>query len=155
MKGGEMFKVNDAGIALLIFVLLFSVTALAASPINTDLNGVAIKGYDPVAYFTMDKPVKGDKNFEYEWKGVKWRFSSSKHMDLFKANPEKYAPRYGGYCAYGVAVNALFDIKPDAWTVHEGKLYLNKDKKVRKIWSKDIPNYISDADKNWPAVLEK
>jgi YHS domain-containing protein len=128
---------------------------LAASPINTDSNGVAIKGYDPVAYFTMDKPVRGNNNFEYEWKGAKWRFSTENHMKLFIKDPDKYAPRYGGYCAYGVAVDALFDIQPEAWSIVDSKLYLNKNLDVRETWKKDIPGNIKKADMNWPGVLEK
>jgi YHS domain-containing protein len=135
--------------------MILSEGALAKGPINTDGKGIAIKGYDPVAYFTMDKPVKGDKSFEYEWKGVKWRFSTDKHKKLFIENPEKYAPRYGGYCAYGVAVNALFDIKPEAWSIVDGKLYLNKNLDVRETWRKDIPGNIKKANMNWPGVLKK
>ncbi len=150
-----MLKTNNAGIALLIVVLLFAGIVLAASPINTDSNGVAMKGYDPVAYFTMDKPVKGNDNFEYEWKDVKWRFSNENHKKLFIEAPEKYAPRYGGYCAYGVAANALFDIKPEAWSIMDGKLYLNKNLDVRDTWKKDIPGNIRKADMNWPGVLKK
>jgi YHS domain-containing protein len=150
-----MLKTNNAGVALFILVFLFSAAVFAASPVNIDSKGVAIKGYDPVAYFTMDKPVKGNNNFEYEWKGVKWRFSKENHKKLFIDDPEKYAPRYGGYCAYGVAVDALFDIKPDAWSIVDGKLYLNKNLDVRDTWKKDIPGNIKKADMNWPGLLQK
>jgi YHS domain-containing protein len=150
-----MLKTNNAGVALFILVFLFSAAVFAASPVNIDSKGVAIKGYDPVAYFTMDKPVKGNNNFEYEWKGVKWRFSNENHKKLFIDDPEKYAPRYGGYCAYGVAVDALFDIKPDAWSIVDGKLYLNKNLDVRDTWKKDIPGNIKKADMNWPGLLQK
>jgi YHS domain-containing protein len=136
-------------------IMVFSARALAKGPINTDGKGVAIKGYDPVAYFTMDKPVRGNNNFEYEWKGAKWRFSTENHMKLFIKDPDKYAPRYGGYCAYGVAVDALFDIQPEAWSIVDSKLYLNKNLDVRETWKKDIPGNIKKADMNWPGVLEK
>ena len=149
-----MVKVNNTGLALLIFILLYTSITFAASPINIDSEGVAIKGYDPVAYFTMDKHVKGNKGLEYEWKGLKWWFSIENHMKLFIEDPEKYAPRYGGYCAYGVAVNALFDIKPEAWSIVDGKLYLNKNLDVRDMWRKDIPGNIKKADMNWPGVLK-
>jgi YHS domain-containing protein len=155
MKGAEMFKTKNIGINLLICMFLFAVTVFAASPINIGSNGVAIKGYDPVAYFTMDKPVKGNNDFEYEWKGVKWRFSTENHMKLFIKDPDKYAPRYGGYCAYGVAVDALFDIKPEAWSIVDRKLYLNKNLDVRETWRKDIPGNIKKADMNWPGILNK
>jgi YHS domain-containing protein len=150
-----MLKTNNAGVALFILVFLFSAAVFAASPVNIDSKGVAIKGYDPVAYFTMDKPVKGNNNFEYEWKGVKWRFSNENHKKLFIDDPEKYAPRYGGYCAYGVAVDALFDIKPEAWSIVDGRLYLNKNLDVRDTWRKDIPGNIKKADMNWPGLLQK
>jgi YHS domain-containing protein len=154
MKGREMLKTNRVGVTSLIF-MLFACTVFAASPINIDSNGIAIKGYDPVAYFTMDKPVKGDNTFEYEWEGAKWRFSSQNHMKLFMEDPDKYAPRYGGYCAYGVAVDALFDIQPEAWSIVDSKLYLNKNLDVRETWRKDIPGNIKKADMNWPGVLKK
>jgi YHS domain-containing protein len=155
MKGEEPLKTNYTAVVLLTVMLLFAGTLFAASPVNTDSKRVAIKGYDPVAYFTMDNPVKGNKNYQHEWKGAKWRFSSANHMNLFIEDPEKYAPRYGGYCAYGVAVNALFDIKPEAWSIVDGKLYLNKNLDVRKTWRKDIPGNIKKADENWPGVLKK
>lgn len=150
-----MFKTSRAGIILFIVVLFFAGTVFGGSPVNTGSNGVAIKGYDPVAYFTMKKPVKGSSNFSHEWKGVKWRFSTKDHMKLFMEDPEKYAPHYGGYCAYGVAVNALFDIRPEAWSIVDGKLYLNKNLDVRETWRKDIPGNIKKADMNWPGVLNK
>jgi YHS domain-containing protein len=150
-----MFKTNNSGLALLIFMLLFTSAVFAASPINTDSNGVALQGYDPVAYFTMDKPVKGVNSIEHEWNGAKWRFSTENHKKFFIEDPEKYAPRYGGYCAYGVAVNALFDIKPEAWSIVDGKLYLNKNLDVRETWRKDIPSNIKKANMNWPGVLTK
>ena len=92
-----MFKVNNLGIIVLVLMFSFTGTVHAASQINTASRGIAIKGYDPVAYFTMEKPVKGNNNFEYEWKGAKWRFSNENHKKLFIADPEKYAPQYGGY----------------------------------------------------------
>jgi YHS domain-containing protein len=97
MKGEEMFTANNAGTALLIFILLFAVTVLAAPPINTDSNGLAIEEYDPVAYFTLSKPVEGKKEFEYKWQNATWRFANENHLKLFKSDPEKYAPQYGGY----------------------------------------------------------
>lgn len=129
--------------------------AFAASPVNkTFLGGVAIDGYDPVAYFTDGKPVKGSKDHEFDWQGATWRFASAEHRDLFAADPEKYAPQYGGYCAYAVANDSLAGIDPEAWTIHEGKLYLNYSAKIRQQWSEDIPGYIAKADANWPAVVQ-
>jgi hypothetical protein len=113
----------------------------------------AIRGYDPVAYFTESRPVKGSDEHVYEWKGARWRFSSAANRERFAAAPEKYAPQYGGYCAYGVAQNYAVSIDPQAWSIVEGKLYLNYSRSVRETWNKDIPGYIRKADANWPAVL--
>lgn len=126
--------------------------ARAESAVNVDRKGVAIKGYDPVAYFTMSEPVKGDKTFTVSWMGATWRFASAGNRDLFEKDPEKYAPRYGGYCAFGVANNYLVKIDPKAWTVYQGRLYLNYSLKVRDQWSQDIPGYIKKADANWPEL---
>jgi YHS domain-containing protein len=143
--------------------LLFSTMARAAQPpVNTLKNSVfgghtetAINGYDTVAYFTVGKPVPGRDNLVYEWMGAKWKFSSQANLDLFKANPEKYAPQYGGYCAYGVAQGALVKVEPDQFTVREGKLYLNYDADVQATWRKDPAGYIKDADARFPTLLSK
>ena len=131
-------------------------TARAASPeIYTGLvKGVAVGGYDPVAYFTEHKPVIGKGDILYSWKGVTWRFASEKNRDAFAANPEKYAPQYGGYCAYAVAKSGTAKGDPQAWSIVGGKLYLNLSPAVQKLWEKDIPGYIKAADKNWPGVLK-
>jgi YHS domain-containing protein len=146
----------------LLSTLLIGLLFLAAVPfawgkseINTAYIGKkAIKGYDPVAYFTDGKPVEGKQEFAYEWKGAKWFFANAEHRDQFKASPEKYAPQYGGYCAYAVANGKTADIDPKAWKIVNGKLYLNYDLDVQKKWQTDIPGYIDKANKNWPGVLK-
>jgi YHS domain-containing protein len=142
--------------------LLASTTATAAPPINTLKAGLfggrsdtAILGYDTAAYFTDGKPVKGQDAFTYEWMGAKWKFASQAHLDLFKANPEKYAPQYGGYCAYGVSQDNLVSIEPDKFKVEGGKLYLNFDADVQAKWLKDLTGYIKQADAKFPALLKK
>jgi YHS domain-containing protein len=144
--------------ALVVLALVAGLAAAAPaladqSPVFA-VDGVAIKGYDPVAYFTDKKPVKGSPAFSFDWMGAKWLFASAAHRDTFAAAPEKYAPRYGGYCAYGVSQGYAVKIEPDAWTVRDGKLYLNYDKSIQKTWEKDIPGYIATADKKWPGVLK-
>jgi len=139
---------------------LLSLTAatplLAVSPVNkTFFGGVAIDGYDPVAYFTDGRPMEGKEQFEQEWNGATWRFASKEHRDLFAADPEKYAPQYGGYCAWAVSQGSTADIDPDAWKIHDGKLYLNYDAKVQAKWLADMENLIDKADQNWPKLLEK
>jgi YHS domain-containing protein len=109
----------------------------------------AIKGYDPVAYFTVSKPVKGKANITFQWSGATWHFDSEANKQLFVANPTKYAPQYGGYCAYGWAKGYEVKIEPDAWSVVKDKLYLNYDKKVQADWDKDRSGYIKTADENY------
>jgi YHS domain-containing protein len=134
--------------------LMLALPLLAAKPINTTLfGGLAIEGYDPVAYFQAGAPAKGSKSFTYEWGGANWRFSSAENRDLFAAAPEKYAPQYGGFCAYAVSQGKTVGIDPAAWTIVEDKLYLNYNQKIRQTWEKDIPGYISKADAAWPKIL--
>ena len=139
--------------ALMAFAgLAMMALAAQAQTFNAD-RGLGAKGYDVVAYFTDRKPVKGTPQFTHEYGGVKWQFASAEHRDLFKADPAKYAPQYGGYCAYGVAVGGLYDVQPDnAWSVIDGKLYLNKDRGVQQTWLKDIPGYVTKADATWPKL---
>lgn len=135
-------------------VAFTSTPALALEPIYTSFfSNQAIKGYDTVAYFTESKPVKGSEDFSFNYKGATWLFSSAENLALFKQNPEKYEPQYGGYCAYAVSQNTTASIKPELFTIHDGKLYLNYSKSVNDKWLKDKESYIVDADKNWPTLL--
>jgi YHS domain-containing protein len=138
---------------LLAVLLLFTANAFAQH--NVDSSGLALKGYDPVAYFTEKKPVRGKSEFTARHEGATYRFASAANRDAFAAEPGKYAPQYGGYCAFGVASGYKAPIEPDAWTVVEGKLYLNYSQSVRRQWSGDIPGYLRKADANWPTVRSK
>ena len=141
-----------------IFILLvFSLVAVRAEkPVNTTLLGTAIKGYDPVAYFSEGKPMKGDARFAHEWQGAKWLFASAEHRDAFKAAPEKYTPQFGGYCAWAVSRNYTANSDPEkAWKIVNGKLYLNYSRDVQQTWEKDIPGNITKGDGNWPKILKK
>ena len=147
---------------LMLALITVSFSALAAQPVNTLKNSffasqtdTAINGYDSVAYFTKNAPVKGLDAHTYEWKGAKWKFSNEANLELFKNNPDKYAPQYGGYCAYGVANDGLVKVDPDQFTVHEGKLYLNYDASVQKDWLKDTTGYIRNADAKFQSLLTK
>jgi len=122
---------------------------------NVDSSGLALKGYDPVAYFADSRPVPGRPEFTARHEGATYRFASAASRDLFLAAPARYAPQYGGYCAYGMASGYKAPIEPDAWTIVEGKLYLNYSQSVRSRWSSDIPGYIRKADANWPSVRSK
>jgi YHS domain-containing protein len=112
----------------------------------------AIQGYDPVAYFKESKPVKGTNAYTYTWKGAQWHFANEENLNDFKANPEKFAPQFGGYCAYGMAGGYKASTSADAWSIVDGKLYLNYDKQVQVLWKKDQAGFINKANKNWPTV---
>jgi YHS domain-containing protein len=139
---------------LVIGALIATAVLRAEKPVNTTFLGVAIKGYDPVAYFTEGKPLKGDSDFSYDWNGAEWRFASAANRDLFKAAPEKYAPQFGGYCAWAVSRGYTAGIDPDAWKIVEGKLYLNYSTKVQAQWAENIPDNIAKAEEHWPKILK-
>ena len=127
----------------------------AKDEIYTNWRGLAIRGYDPVAFFKDGTPIEGSKEFELTWKEAKWRFASAENRDLFEADPERYAPQYGGYCAWAVAQGSTASVDPkNAWEIVEGKLYLNYNTDIQEKWAKDIPGNIAKADANWPGVLE-
>lgn len=117
--------------------------------------GLAVHGYDVVAYFTESKPIKGDAKFATTFGAATYRFVSQSNLDQFKANPAKYVPAYGGYCAFGVSVNAKFDGDPTLWKIVDGRLYLNLDKAIQQAWLKDVPRNIKKAEANWPGIKDK
>jgi len=135
--------------------ILLAVSASAFAQNNVDSSGLALQGYDPVAYFTDKQPVRGKAEFTAQHEGATYRFASAANRDAFAAAPAKYAPQYGGYCAFGLASGYKAPIEPDAWTVVDGKLYLNYNRSVRSRWSTDIPGFIRKADANWPTVRSK
>lgn len=143
------------GSIIAAMLMIFSLQASAKSPIYTAFfSDLAVAGYDTVAYFTEHKPVKGNKRFVTEYKGAEWRFKNADNLAMFKADPEKYAPQYGGYCAWAVAMNDTAKGDPLQWTVHSGKLYLNYDTEIQTKWLKDKEGFINAADKNWPGVIQ-
>jgi hypothetical protein len=144
---------NCFRISLMVLAGLSMMVVAAQAQTFNSAGGLGAKGYDVVAYFTDGKATKGSPQFTHEHGGVTWRFASTEHRDLFKADPARYAPQYAGYCAYGVAVGGLYDVEPDtSWTVADGKLYLNKNPGVKQTWLKDIPGYVSKADAAWPKL---
>ena len=114
-----------------------------------------ISGYDPVSYFTEGNPQRGSGYHVADYKGVTYAFASEAHQEMFEANPEKYAPAYGGWCAYGVAVGKKFVANPEVWKIVDGTLYLNLDKEIQGKWNKDIPGYLKKADANWTEIQDK
>lgn len=127
--------------------------ALAAEPEINAPGGIALSGYDPVAYFTEGKPVMGLSSLALKWHGATWYFATPENLEAFEMNPMAYMPRYGGYCAYAVAKGSLAPGDPDAFTIHDGRLYLNYSPEIRAIWRQDIATYVAMADRNWPSVL--
>jgi YHS domain-containing protein len=141
-------------LALLLPFLLAPV-ASALPPVNDNGGDAAVSGYDVVAYFEDGEPREGSPQWSHDWNGATWRFASEAHRAVFAADPERYAPQYGGYCAYAVAKGGTATVDPEAWSVREGKLYLNYSKRIQARWEKDVPGYVAKADANWPGVLEE
>ena len=147
-------------LALAFFVFALALLAAApaawaAAPVNVDKAKLALQGYDPVAYFEEGKPVKGKAEYTVAWMEATWRFASAKNKEAFQADPARYAPQYGGYCAWAVSQGYTADIDPSAWKIVNGKLYLNYNKSIQEKWAKDIPGLVAKADKNWPGILKK
>jgi len=141
---------------VLLISALFSSTALALKPIYSGgKERAAIRGYDVVAYFTEDMAVQGTREFALKYRGAVWYFSSEQNKDLFRSNPKKYVPQYGGYCAYSMARESIASTKPKYFTIHNDKLYLNYNKATFKRWRKKKDEYIAKADDSWPIMLAK
>jgi YHS domain-containing protein len=150
--------------ATALFLLLSATSSFANGNINTleksgffsyEPSGIAIRGTDTVAYFTQGKPVAGSDTFTTQWQGATWKFASQEHLDLFIAAPEKYAPQFGGYCAYGVFKGQLVKIEPENWTIIEDKLYLNFNDGIQKTWEKDPQRYIKAANLGFDKLLSE
>ena len=141
------------GMALAIVMSPASASA-QVDPIYTGLfSDTAVGGYDPVAYFTEGQPVKGSKDYQTDYKGAEFRFSSQENLDLFLAEPTKYAPQYGGYCAWAVANNKTAKGNPQNWAIVDGKLYLNINHKYQKIWNDSQAEFIESGDTHWPGLV--
>jgi YHS domain-containing protein len=123
----------------------------AAVPRVNAADGIGVKGYDPVAYFTAGRPTPGSEKFSYRLKKVTYRFASEEDREEFKAAPEKYLPRYGGYCAYAMSLDRIADIDPSRWEIVNHKLYLNNNYLSFHLWSLDKDRNIASADRNWPS----
>lgn len=155
-----MMKPLFAGLA----VLVLAGPALAGPEVNTTTGvvyadgkpgaGLAVHGYDVVAYQTLGQPTLGLAKFAASHGAAIYRFASEANLAAFKADPEKYVPAYGGYCAYGVSVGAKFDGDPTYWKVVDGKLYLNLDGDIQKLWLKDVPGAIAKATTNWTRIAD-
>jgi len=136
--------------------LLVGVTTVwAVDATNTDQTGLALNGYDPVAHCTRGEPTKGDFQITEEHDGAVYRFANEHHRELFRKNPQRYVPRYGGYCAYGVSVGKKFSADPTVWKIVDGRLYLNLDESIAEKFNEDITGHINQADQNWKKLAEE
>ena len=139
---------------------LFAVSLIASGAVfagvdtETDENGIILAGHDAVAYFTEGKPVLGKATITAVHNDAIYRFSSQKNRDMFVSNPDKYAPAYGGFCAYGATFGKKFEINGKAFEIVDGVLYVNKDESVYKAWAKSIPTHIDEANEEWPEIKD-
>ena len=149
-----MKNIQSISFLLFFITLLFSTASNAIKPIYSGgKERAAIKGYDPVAYFTENKAIKGSPDFTYEHNGALWMFANELHRTAFIGDPEKYSPQYGGYCAYAVSTGKTAAIKPEFFTIVDGKLYLNYSRYIFKKWTKDKEDYIKTANSEWPKLV--
>lgn len=145
-------------ISVFFLVVCLMVPALAGDPrkmINAGADHVAIRGYDTVAYFTEGKPMKGKRQFAFTWRDVTWQFASAKHKDLFAAEPQRYAPQFGGFCAMAMTNGVVLEVDPNAWTIADNKLYLNFSLNGRGRFRKDVPGNITKSEARWTALQKK
>ena len=141
--------------ALVVLFLSTIPTAFAKTLVNVDKNGVGIKGHDPVAYFTDGKAEKGSAQFQSTYNGVTYNFASAENKAAFDANPAKYEPQFGGFCAYAVSRGYTASIDPNAFQIVNGRLLLQYSIKVRTDFNKDTEGNLKKADANWPSLVEK
>lgn len=147
-----------AALAFAIGAMTFAAAPAAAeeAPVYTGLlSNVAVGGYDPVAYFTDGRPVRGTTQFRINHQGYEYRFASAEHLAAFRADPSRYLPQYGGYCAWAVAQGYTAAGNPNNWRIVDGKLYLNYNTEVQRRWEQNIPGFIQSANQNWPRVLSR
>jgi len=144
-------------IAISLFSFAFAASSWAAEPVlvNTDRAGVAIKGHDPVAFFTEGKPLKGDPQFTSNHGGASYRFTSAANKAAFDQDPEKYVPQFGGFCAWAVSNGYTAPISVDAFEIVEGRLLLQYDKGARALFDKNQAANLAKADANWPGLVAK
>lgn len=142
--------------ALMAASMILSSSVLAADiDMSVDANDLAISGYDTVAYFTQNKPVKGSNQYTATYKNAIYQFASAENRDLFRNDPERYAPQFGGYCAMGVVLYKKLSVDPEAWYIEDGKLYLNLNKTVQNKWLSDVPGHIASAKNIWPDIKNR
>ncbi len=137
-----------------VSVALASSALAAGVELNASSTGLALQGYDPVAYFTEGEATPGDWRITASYQDATYRFSSEEHKAAFEADPEAFLPEYGGYCAFGAAMGFKFDGDPEQWRIVDGELYLNISADIQERWLQDVPGYIEQADSNWPTIVD-
>jgi len=156
VQGRKVFPVAVVVIVTAVGIGAFGLRrADGVEPVNRSSDGLALRGYDAVAYFREGAAVEGRAEFAHEWNNARWLFKSGENRDAFAREPEAYAPQYGGYCSYAVAHGYTADADPQAWKVVGGKLYLNYNADVRRLWEQDIPGFIQKSEQNWPQFLKR
>lgn len=155
LQTAAAFRRQRSIIWLWLAIALACGNARAGSVISGADKGAAIGGYDPVAYFTTDQPARGDPAITHDWNGATWQFANEAHRALFIAEPEKYAPQYGGYCAYAASLNRVAAGDGKRWQIVDGKLYLNNNFIAHKLWQTDLSGNIEDSERNWDGVRAK
>lgn len=149
-------KNTMCSLTIIAALVTFVMPAFAGQLVNVaGASKIALDGYDPVAFFTDQKPTHGNPAISSTYNGAKYIFASNTHKEKFEASPEKYVPEFGGYCAYGVAVNALFPVDINTWQIRNGKLYLNLNPQILKEFNKDFEGNVAKAEKNWPELVNK
>ena len=136
-------------------LIAFAVLASAADIVNIDKNGFALQGYDPVAYFTDGKPVKGSPQFTASYKGATYQFASAEHKQLFEKSPAKYEPQFGGFCGYAASIDKLAPVEVEYFQVLHDRLILQHNKKAWELWHKDVEDNLKKADANWPTLSQQ
>jgi len=141
-------------VCLLTFLIVAQAVAGETGPVNAGPDKVAIKGYDTVAYFTDGRPTRGVAELEHAWQGAKWWFAKAEHRDLFAADPDKYAPRFGGFCAMGTSLGVQAPADPEAWVIVDDKLYLTNDRPALDKFKMDIPGHLAKAEAYWEKTVQ-
>jgi YHS domain-containing protein len=138
-----------------VVLVVAAAAPAAAQRVNADRKGLAVKGYDVVAYFVDGRAVPGDASFEHTANGVRYRFASAANRDRFAREPERFVPQYGGFCAWAVSRGYTADTDPLAWRIVEGRLFLNYDRSVQRQWETDVRGNVAKGDTNWPGLSRK
>src|SRR4051794_27153954 len=147
-------KIIIVALVAVMFVAVANAQPGTRSFVNVNDNGVILDGYDPVAFFTDNKPVKGIADFQYKYEDAIYYFATQEHLDLFKANPEKYKPQFGGYCAYAVSLGKTAPIDVNTFSIVNGRLVIQHNVKAVNGWNKDVNGNLAKADRYWPAVVK-